>query len=150
MSFTAKLQLDSEEMNVLHCGYRFMQVTDRTGLPTGTPTGGKIDLLVESTGTTDLFEWMVNPTQVKSGVITFFRIDMFSKLKTLEFKDAFCVDFYETFDHTGERPMQVHLTLSAHGLKLNDIEFYNDWPTDIITYTDQWGNKSTGARGKGV
>ncbi|MEP6747605.1 MAG: type VI secretion system tube protein TssD [Bacteroidota bacterium] len=115
-------------MTVLHCGYRFMQVTDRTGIPTSMPMGGKIDLVLESDGGTELFEWMVHPTHMKCGLITFYKIDAFSKLKTLEFIDAYCVDYYETFDHSGERPMQVQLTLSAHGMKLNDSEFKNSWP----------------------
>ncbi|MES1250330.1 MAG: type VI secretion system tube protein TssD, partial [Chitinophaga rupis] len=75
MSFIAKLKLDGEEMNVLHCGFRFTQVTDATGKPTAIPKGGTIELLVESTGSTDLFDWMISPTQTKSGVVTFYRRD---------------------------------------------------------------------------
>jgi hypothetical protein len=128
MSFIAKLKLDGEEMNVLHCGFRFSQVTDATGKPTAIPKGGTIDLLVESTGGTDLFDWMISPTQTKNGVITFYRRDTKSKLKTLEFTDAHCVDYYETFDHIGENPMRIQLTISSRELKLNDSEFKNNWP----------------------
>ncbi len=128
MSFIAKLKLDGEEMNVLHCGFRFSQGTDATGKPTAIPKGGTIDLLVESTGSTDLFDWMISPTQTKNGVITFYRRDTKSKLKTLEFTDAHCVDYYETFDHVGENPMRIQLTISSRELKLNDSEFKNNWP----------------------
>lgn len=128
MSFIAKLKLDGEEMNVLHCGFRFTQITDATGKPTAIPKGGMIDLLLESTGSTDLFDWMISPTQTKNGVITFYRRDTKSKLKTLEFTDAHCVDYYETFDHIGENPMRIQLTVSARELKLNDSEFKNNWP----------------------
>jgi hypothetical protein len=128
MSFIAKLKLDGEEMNVLHCGFRFSQVTDATGKPTAIPKGGTIDLLVESTGSTDLFDWMISPTQTKNGVITFYRRDTKSKLKTLEFTDAHCVDYYETFDHVGDNPMRIQLTISSRELKLNDSEFKNNWP----------------------
>jgi hypothetical protein len=128
MSFIAKLKIDGEEMNVLHCGFRFTQVTDTTGKPTAIPQGGTINLVVESGGSTDLFDWMISPTQTKSGIITFFRRDTMSKLKTLEFTDAHCVDYYETFDHVGDSPMQVQLSISAHEVKLNDSEFKNNWP----------------------
>lgn len=128
MSFIAKLKLDGEEMNVLHCGFRFSQGTDATGKPTAIPKGGAIDLLVESTGSTDLFDWMISPTQTKSGVVTFYRRDTKSKLKTLEFTDAHCVDYYETFDHVGENPMRIQLKISAREVKLNDSEFKNNWP----------------------
>jgi len=128
MSFIAKLSLDGEEMNVLHCGFRFSQHTDATGKPTAVPQGGTINLIVESTGSTDLFDWMISPTQTKNGSIIFYRRDTNSKLKTLEFTDAHCVDYYETFDHIGDSPLQIQLTLSARDVKLNDSEFKNNWP----------------------
>jgi hypothetical protein len=128
MSFSVKLHLEGEEVNVLHCGFRFTQRTDATGKPTALPQGGTIDLVVEGTGSTDLFDWMIHPTQTKSGDVTFYKRDTMSKLKTLEFTDAHCVDYYETFDHTGDEPLQIRLTLSAREVKLNDSEFKNNWP----------------------
>jgi hypothetical protein len=128
MSFIAKLQIEEEEMNVLHCGFRFTQGTDSTGKPVAIPRGGTVNLTLESNGGTELFDWMVSPTQTKSGTITFFRRDNMSKLKTLEFSNAHCVDYYETFDHVGDNPMQVQISISAHELKLNDSEFKNNWP----------------------
>jgi hypothetical protein len=128
MSFIAKLNIDGEEMNVLHCGFRLTQGTDATGKPVAIPQGGSIQLTLESNAGTDLFDWMVSPTQTKSGTITFFRRDNMSKLKTLSFADAHCVDYYETFDHAGDNPMQIQVCLSAHEIKLNDSEFRNNWP----------------------
>ena len=128
MSFIAKLKIDGEEMNVLQCGFRFTQVTDATGKPTALPQGGTVSLIIESTGGTDMFDWMISPTQTKGGVITFYRRDTASKLKTLEFVDAHCVDYHETFDHVGDHPMQVQLTISAREIKLNDSGFKNNWP----------------------
>jgi hypothetical protein len=128
MSFIAKLTLDGEDINVLNCGFRFSQITDSTGKPTAIPQGGTINIVIESTGTTDIFDWMISPTLTKSGSITFFRRDTMSKLKTLEFTDAHCVDYYETFDHIGDNPMQIQLTISAYEIKLNDSEFKNNWP----------------------
>lgn len=128
MSFLAKMSVDGLELNVLHCGYRFTQVIDATGKPAALPTGGTISLIVESAGDTELFDWMVSPTLVKSGKVTFFRRDTNSKLKTLEFTDGYCVEYYETFDHEGEMPMQIELTISARELKLNDSNYTNNWP----------------------
>ena len=128
MSFISKIKIDGEEMNVLHCGFHFSQATDATGRPTAIPQGGSIDLLLESNGNTNLFDWMISPTQTKNGSITFYRRDTMSKLKTLEFTDAHCVNYRETFDHSGNHPMQLHLILSARELKLNDSAFTNNWP----------------------
>ncbi len=129
MAFLAKLTIDDgDEMNVLNCSYRFTQGTDATGKPTSIPQGGYISLVVESTRSTDLFDWMINPTGLKNGQVTFYRRDMQSKLKTLEFTDAYCIDYQEDFDHKGEHPMQVTFTVSAKKIKLNDSAFENNRP----------------------
>lgn len=129
MSFIAKLYVDDEEeINVLHCGFRFTQTTDATGKPSSVPLGGTITMVLESNGETGLFTWMISPSQMKNGRITFYRRDTMSKLKSLEFKDAHCVDYYETFHHSGKEPMQIELTISARQIKLNDTEFVNYWP----------------------
>lgn len=128
MSFLAKLLLDGEEHNVLHCGFRFVQTTDATGKPTAMPQGGNVNLIIESTGATDVFEWMTSPVQTKSGTITFYRRDNMSKLKTLAFTDGHCVDYYETFNHNGDHPMQINFTISAKEVKLNDAQYLNNWP----------------------
>jgi len=128
MSFSVKLHLEGEEINVLHCGFRFTQKTDATGKPTAIPQGGTINLVVEATGSTDLFDWMIHPTQTKNGSLTFYKRDSTSKLKTLEFTDAHCVDYHEIFEHTGDKPLQISLTLSAREIKMNDSEYKNNWP----------------------
>ena len=129
MSFIAKLQLQNEdEINVLQCGFRFRQGTDDTGKPTTVPQGGTINLILESNGNTELFDWMISPVHIKSGKITFFRYDTMSRMKVLEFENAHCVEYYESFDHEGEYPMQIQLTISAHIIRLNDSEFRNNWP----------------------
>lgn len=129
MSFLSKLSIDgSEELNVLYCSYRFNQMIDSTGKPTSIPKGGLVTVTVESKSDTDLFDWMINPTGTKNGIVTFYRRDTMSKLKTLSFADAYCVDFQEEFNHVGEMPLQITFTLSAKTLKLNDSEFKNNQP----------------------
>jgi hypothetical protein len=128
MSFIAKLKLDGEEVPVLQCSFRFSQIVDETGKPSALPLGGSIILLLESNSNNDLFDWMISPTQTKSGSVTFYRRDTMSKLKTLEFTDAYCVDYHETFNHIGENPMQIQITLSAREIKLNDSGYKNNWP----------------------
>src|SRR5688572_13820139 len=104
MSFTAKIEIGGLELNVLHCGFRFTQVTDASGKPTSIPQGGSISLVLESSGSTILFDWMINPTEKKSGLVTFYRRDSMSKMKSLKFEDAHCVDYYESFDHDTDNP----------------------------------------------
>jgi hypothetical protein len=129
MSFIAKLHLEEEELNVMHCGFRFSRNTDATGKPTSSTQGGSISLVIESTGSTNFLGWIISNSEKKSGDITFYRRDTMSKLKILKFKDAFCVGYYETFDHIGENPMQIQLTLSAREIDLDAVSFTNNWPS---------------------
>lgn len=129
MSFIAKLQLQNEEeMNVLRCDYRFNQNIDVTGKASSRPLGGTINLTLASINHPGLFDWMINTLQTKNGTITFIRYDTMSKLKTLEFENALCVGYHETFDAAGDHPMLLQLTLSAHTIKLEDGIFKNNWP----------------------
>jgi hypothetical protein len=129
MSFIARLQLQNEdEINVLRCGFRFNQSIDVTGKAASKPMGGTINLTLASINHPELFEWMINTLQTKSGKITFIRYDTMSKLKTLEFENALCVEYHETFDPAGEHPITLQITLSAHTIKLEEMVFKNNWP----------------------
>ena len=128
MSFIAKLKLDEEEMNVLECEFRFSRSIDSTGKPITFPQGGVIKFSVESSENTNLFSWLTSAVEKKSGTITFYRRDTMSKLKELEFKDAFCIDYYEKYDHVSENPMRIQATISAREIRLNYVTFLNNWP----------------------
>jgi hypothetical protein len=129
MSFIAKLQLQNEdEISVLRCGFRFNQTIDVTGKAASRPMGGTINIILSSINHPSLFEWMINTQQKKSGRITFIRYDTMSKLKTLEFENALCVEYHETFDPDGAHPITLQLTLSAHTIKLEDMVYKNNWP----------------------
>jgi len=128
MSFKAVMQLDGEEINVLDCQFSFTQGTDYNGKPASRPTGGQINVTIESDGSTELFDWMVSNTKTKSGSIIFYRRDALSKLKELKFSDAYCINYEEHFKASGEIPMQVRITISAKEVRLNSSAFENSWP----------------------
>jgi len=129
MSFIAKLNLQNEdELNVLRCSFRFNQTIDVMGKAASRPMGGTINITLASINHPSLFEWMINSQQKKNGKIVFVRYDTMSKLKTLEFENALCVEYNETFDPKGEHPITLQLTLSAHTIKLEEMVFKNSWP----------------------
>ena len=104
MSFLAKLELDDKTYNVLECEYDFTQNIDETGKPKGMPYGGEISIRVESTGTPELLNWMLDHNQTKDGKIIFYRRDAMSKLQEVLFKKAFCIKYKEHFDAQGTEP----------------------------------------------
>lgn len=128
MSFIAKLNVDGEESNVLECQFSFFQDIDGIGKPSSIPKGGTVEITIESSGKTDLFDWMISPTQTKSGDLAFYRRDNLRKLKTLKFSDAHCIGYKEKYSHNGEFPMQITIVISAKELALNDSDFKNNWP----------------------
>jgi hypothetical protein len=130
MPFITSLTLEDEEkdINILHCDYKFTQAIDATGMPISNPQGGLINLVIQSNGSTNLFDWMVSPDKVKKGVITFYRDESPSSLIKLEFADTYCVGYYDVFDNTAGTPMLTYLTLSATSLKLNGAPFKNPRP----------------------
>ncbi|RBL92748.1 MULTISPECIES: type VI secretion system tube protein TssD [Chitinophaga] len=128
MSFKATMLLEGEEMNVLECHFTFSQPTDHSGKPSHKPRGGTVIIIIESNGSTRLFDWMISNTSTKSGVITFLRRDALSRMKELRFSDAYCVRYTEYFNASGAHPMQVKMKLSARELLLNQSVYRNPWP----------------------
>lgn len=88
MSFKCKLNVAGKERNIVSVDYGMLQETDVTGRPSSVTRGGKITITVESTGDTDLFEWMTNSFERKDGSIIFLKRDSEATLKELKFKEA--------------------------------------------------------------
>jgi hypothetical protein len=128
MSFKAVFKTDGKEYNVLSCSYGMNQDYDVTGRPSSVTRGGIVNLVLESTDDTGLFEWMCDSYMKKDATVTFNKRDQNAKMKELEIKEAYMVGFNESFDSTGSGAMIQSLTLSAKGLKLGNAEHDNEWP----------------------
>jgi Hemolysin coregulated protein Hcp (TssD) len=127
MSFKVKMKVGGKEVNVLSCSYALKQETDATGRPSSITRGGKITLTVESTGDTTFFEWMCNNFERKDGSVVFVKRDNNATLKELNFKEAYLVDYRETFDSTGDNPVAETFTLSAKEISMGTGSYVNEW-----------------------
>ncbi len=127
MSFKAKFEVDGKEYRVLKCDYSMNQATDDTGRPSSTTRGGMVNIVVESTDDTTLFEWMCDSYMRKDGKITFNKRDEDAKLKELEISEAYMVSYEESFDNIGTGAMVETITLSAKKIKLGNGEHENEW-----------------------
>jgi len=127
MSFKAKLKVAGKEYNILKISYGLFQETDATGRPSTVTRGGKIDVVVESTGETDLFEWMTNSFERKDGSVVFGKRDSDATLKELQFTEAYLVKHRESFESTGKNPLTETFTISARMLKMGGGEYDNNW-----------------------
>jgi hypothetical protein len=69
MSFLTSLSVAGKDYKVLNVSYDLAQETDASGRPSTVTRGGRIMLEVESTGSTELFEWMTNNFERKDGSV---------------------------------------------------------------------------------
>jgi hypothetical protein len=127
MSFLSTLHIDGEEYNVLEFNIDFKQEKDTTGKPIGDAKGGAIKVIIEATQNSTFLSWMLNSNLTKDGKIIFYRRDALSKMKELDFKKAFCINYQEQFTSTTDIPMKITLELIAKELTFGDAKFSNNW-----------------------
>lgn len=131
MSFKARVKVAGKEYNALNVSYGLFQETDATGRPSTVTRGGKIDIVVEGTGSTDLFEWMTNSFERKDGSIVFLKRDSDATLKELKFTEGYLVKHKESFDSTGENPLTETFTISARKIEMGTGAYENEWPGSL-------------------
>jgi hypothetical protein len=107
MSFKARLTVGGKEFNVLNVNYGLFQETDATGRPSTVTRGGKIELTIEGTGSTELFEWMTNSFERKDGSVKFFKRDSDATLKV--------------------NPLTESFTISARKIEMGTGVYENEW-----------------------
>ena len=127
MSFKVELEVAGKKYNVLSVNYGLFQETDATGRPSTVTRGGKIEVTVESTGSTDLFEWMTNSFERKDGKVIFFKRDSEATLKELKFTEAYLVKHKEKFDSEGENPLTETFTISANEIAMGGGVYTKGW-----------------------
>ena len=127
MSFKSILKVAGKNYNVLAVNYSLFQDTDATGRPSTITRGGKIDVTVEATGETDLFEWMTNSFERKDGSVIFYKRDSEATLKELKFTEGYLVKHKENFTSVGKNPLTETFTISARKLELGSGAFENEW-----------------------
>jgi hypothetical protein len=131
MSFKAKFKVAGKEFTALNVTYGLFQETDATGRPSTVTRGGKIDVVVEGTNSTELFEWMTNSFERKDGSIVFHKRDSDATLKELKFTEGYLVKHKENFDSTGENPLTETFTISARKIEMGSGAYENEWPGSL-------------------
>ncbi|MCG8688067.1 MAG: hypothetical protein MI892_24545 [Desulfobacterales bacterium] len=127
MSFNGILEIENEKYRVINWNVNIKQQVDHTGRPNANPGGGLIRITVESSDSSDLMEWAVSPDMTKNGRIVFQRRDNSSSLRTFDFREAYCVEYNESFSSEGTNPMLIIITLSSQSLKSGSAELSKNW-----------------------
>ena len=127
MSFKAKLSVAGKDYNVLNVSYDLTQGVDATGRPSSVTRGGQINVRVESTQETDLFEWMCNNFERKDGSITFLKRDSDATMKELKFKEGYMIKYEEEYNSDNKNPMTISFAISAQEMSLGNGTHKNEW-----------------------
>lgn len=128
-AYKAILTVGGTDYQLLKCTYTLTQPTEeKTNRPTSAVIGGTIECWIKTNDDLTFFEWMCDPSAKKDGSIGFYKMHENAVLKTLEFKDAYCVQYDETFNFTGgDGPTSQHFKLAAKVMKIGESEHSNEW-----------------------
>jgi hypothetical protein len=128
-AYKAILSVGGTEYRLLKFSYTLNQpIEEKTNRPTSSVIGGTIECWVKSTGDSTFWEWMCDPTMRKDGSIDLFKMHEDSSLRKLEFSKAYCVEFTESFNFTGEDgPTIQHFKLAARTMKIGETDHNNEW-----------------------
>jgi len=132
------LQIDGfADREVASVTYSFSQATDKDNQPAGIPRGGRISLRVkaEDDGNVELLKWMTGKALVKNGSLTFMTAkDIDKKMKSIEFEDAYCVEFVEHWEDVPEGkkldfPLAhwEDITIVCRKIVNGPITYENEW-----------------------
>lgn len=128
MAYKATLEASGKKYDVLSCSYAFSRNIDHKGRPSSDTSGGTVNLALESTEDNSLLESMLNTSEKGMDVtIDFQQNDEKASLKKLELKQAYVIQYSESFSDGA--PMMYQVTLSAKEIKMDKAQLVNDWPT---------------------
>ncbi|WBX78392.1 type VI secretion system tube protein TssD [Tenacibaculum ovolyticum] len=128
-SFRASLELGGKKFDVLATEYEFSRDTDKKGKIASNVYGGRINVTIESTADSSVIEAMLN-SQFKAieGKIIFKKSEEDSKMKEVEFKNAYIVYYKENLHVNGDVPMTINFTVSAEQMTIGNAAIDNRWP----------------------
>ncbi|WP_019668315.1 type VI secretion system tube protein TssD [Eudoraea adriatica] len=127
MAFKAELKLGSDTFKLLSCSYALHRNVGPSGRPQSDVTGGTFSFMIESTTNTFFTEWMLDIHKGKDGDLIFYKHDEDAAAKTLKFKNAYVIDYSETFQADGGAAMYASVVITAEELDVAGTPHSNEW-----------------------
>ena len=129
-----------QNREVLSFDYAFSQSVDKEFQPSGKARGGQINLTVKAfnDGNAELLTWMINEFSKKSGKIEIMVPGENKKMKDIEFYDAYCTSFKETWEDMSNAkknqqddlptgfPHKEIITISCRKI-VNGVTYEGEW-----------------------
>ncbi len=133
MSLTARLHiaghsLERQGIRINALDFSFSQEVDNYGAVTSRVRAGQINLTLPGIEDAEVISWMAGRNIYKSGKIVFSGVLDTGKKRSIEFTDAACVYYYESFSDQSD--VVVKLALSARKIKFSGMDYEMDWDSE--------------------
>jgi len=122
------------EREVAKVTYNFTRGTSADGQPSGIARGGKIELKIKALndGNCDMLEWINNTGGGKKGSIIFFDSrDQSKKMKSIDFENAYCIDFTENWEDKPDTSTELAhyetIKISCQKIANGAASYENEW-----------------------
>lgn len=133
MSIIVKLNIVGKQFNVLQYTYHINQEVNYNGLPSSKPTGGLINVILESSKD-DLFEeWAISPNMAKDAEILMMSANMDRPSKKIRLSGTYLISKEEIFNSTNNEPAKMILVLSPDIFEEDGIVFNKEWGIGSLT-----------------
>jgi len=114
--------------SIIQCNYSFHQLVDDKSRPSTPARGGNIMVQISTPPDNVLLKWMVDSYKIRSGMITFYKIDEETAFQRVVFNDAYCVEYHTHFSAVGSSSMITTIIIASKSLSINGTDHNNDWP----------------------
>jgi Hemolysin coregulated protein Hcp (TssD) len=146
MSFKAVLKIAGHSIDIDYLDLDINQAVDARSRPASLARGGIMTVEFDTPSDNDMItDWMANPVKQLDGSIIFKNQNQDSTMKTINFYNAYCINFMERFDGTMDSSnMKTTITISPERINIGGVELDNKW---IVSGTGK-GDGSKGASDK--
>jgi hypothetical protein len=126
MAHKIKLSIDGKEYPITSCNYSIYRSADNTGKPAEGARAGQISISRESSEDSFFYQWSIDNAARKSGSVSFSKMNVEDTMKTLDFENAFVMNYAETCGYGSQ--MTEDIVISAQKLTISGATIDNDWP----------------------
>jgi RHS repeat-associated protein len=129
MSFKAILHVSGQNIVLDYVDLDLNQSVDARSRPASLTRGGIITVEFDTPSDGDMIaDWAANPVKQLDGSITFMNQNQDSVMKTINFYNAYCIEFMERFDGTmSSSNMKTTIKISPERVNIGGVEHDNNW-----------------------
>jgi hypothetical protein len=129
MSFKAIMHVSGQNIVLDYVDLDLNQSVDARSRPASLTRGGTITVEFDTPSDGDMIaDWAANPVKQLDGSITYMNQNQDSVMKTVNFYNAYCIEFMERFDGSmSSSNMKTSIKISPERVNIGGVEHDNNW-----------------------